>query len=165
MSHIYTAKLRKYIFIAGALLLSIPVHEIGHYIVAKTDGAQIHKFNYMFGLNGTRFINPSITVNEFTFSSLDALILFYLGGFFITFTPGLVVATVLYFMRSNYWKYPYMWVVSAPLVSLSDIERILELLFPSYIAKWIYVWVGVITMIMLGFMRGTKFDVHGTKSL
>jgi len=148
------AKVKRAILAVGILILSIPVHEYGHYIVAEIDGAQVHRINYFFMFNGTHFINPSITVNEFTFSSPEILILCYFGGFLITFVPGLLAATVLYLMESSIWKYPYLWVVCTPLVSLTDFDRVLGLLGLSVYAKWVHVGLGAGTVLMLGFMRG-----------
>ncbi len=146
-------KVKRIIPIAAILLLSIPMHEFGHYIVAKTDGAKIHKINYLFGFNGTHFINPSITVNEFTFSSPITLILYCFAGLLITFVPGLIISGILYLRKSAIWKYPYMWAISAPLVALSDIDRVFTLLGLIGLSKWVYVGLGVSTTLMLGFMQ------------
>ena len=45
-----------------------------------------------------------------------------------------------------------MWVVSAPLVSLTDIDRIFELLGLSDIVRWVHVGLGVYTVLALGLM-------------
>jgi len=140
-------KVKKYVLIVGVLLLSVTVHEWGHYIVAKIDGAQVDRINYFCGFNGTHFINPSITVNEFSFSSPAALILYCFGGFLITFVPGLLITVVLYFKGSNIWKYSYLWVLSAPLVSLSDFDRVFELLGLIAMSKWVHVGLGVYTVL------------------
>ena len=158
-------RIKRYIVIAVVLFISIPVHEYGHYAVAERDGAQIYEYNYFVNFEDGRFSNLSITVNELTFSSPLVLIEFYLAGFLIILVPGLLVSSILYFMRSNYWEYPFMWVISAPLVSLSDFNRLFELLDLMHISRWIYVALGVISTLMLGFMRGTNFDVHGTRSI
>jgi len=135
------------------LLLSIPVHEYGHYIVAEVDGAEILEVNYFISYNGTHITYPCITVNEFTFSSPEILILYYLAGMLITLVPALLLSIYLYSEKLNIWRYPYMWVVSAPLVSLTDIDRIFELLGLSDIVKWVHVGLGVYTVLALGFMR------------
>ncbi|GAH47336.1 unnamed protein product, partial [marine sediment metagenome] len=118
------AKLKKHILIVGILLSSIPVHEYGHYIVAEIDGAEIQRLNYFCEFNGTHFFNPSMTVNEFTFSSPEILILYYFGGFLITFIPGVLITIALCLVESSLWKYSYLWILSAPLVSLADIDRV-----------------------------------------
>ena len=141
------------LFITGILLLSIPVHEYGHYIVAKTDGAYIHNVNYFIKFVDGQFVGPSITVNETSFSSPEVLILCYLWGCLIAFIPGLFLSVILGFAGSNAWKYPFMWVVSAPLVSISDFDRILELFGLTGNAKWVHVGLGVYTMFMLEFMN------------
>ena len=46
-----------------------------------------------------------------------------------------------------------MWVVSAPLVSLTDIDRIFELLGLSDVVRWVHVGLGAYTVLALSFMR------------
>ena len=135
-----------------AQLLSIPVHEYGHYIVTELDGAEVLGVNYFITYNGTHVMGPSITVNEFTFSSPEVLILYYLAGALITFVPALFLTICLYSERLDIWRYPYMWVVSAPLVSLTDIDRIFELLGLSGIVRWVHVGLGAYTVLVLGLM-------------
>ena len=45
------------IFIMLALLISMPVHEFGHYSVAYMDGAEILDVNYFSLYDGTQFTN------------------------------------------------------------------------------------------------------------
>lgn len=153
------ARIKENILIACFLVLSIPVHEFGHYIVAKIDGAHIYEFNGFVSYNGTHFVGPGVTVNEFTFSSFETLILCYLAGFLITFVPGLLVSIFLYTGGSRYWYYSSTWVVSAPLVSVSDFDRILELLDLSYIAKWVHIGLGAYMMFMFGFVHRKKEEL------
>jgi len=150
---IFSKETAKHIVLAMiTLLLSIPVHEYGHYIVAEIDGAEILGVNYFVSYNSTHITYPCITVNEFTFSSPEALILYYLAGMLITFVPALLLSICLYSERLNIWRYPYMWVISAPLVSLTDIDRIFELLGLSNIVRWVHVGLGAYTVLALGFM-------------
>ncbi len=147
-----TSRAVRFILIMLTLLLSIPVHEYGHLTMAEQDGARVLKVNFFSLYNGAHFTNPSITVDEFSFSSIDALVLYYLGGMLITLIPGLIISIIFNLKKSNLWKYPYVWVISAPLVSLSDIDRIFELLGLSDMARWMHVGLGVYTVLAIGFM-------------
>jgi len=159
------ARIKEFILIACFLVLTIPVHEFGHYIVAKVDGAQIYEFNSFIRYNGTHFIGPSIVVNEFTFSSFETLLLCNLAGFFITFIPGLIISVVLYARGSRFWYYSSTWVVSAPLVSLSDFDRILELLWLSDASKWVHVGLGAYMIFMFRFVRRKKEELINNRRL
>ncbi len=153
MVRILIPRTTRFILIMLTLLLSIPVHEYGHLTMAEQDGARVLKVNFFSLYNGTHFTNPSITVDEFSFSSIDALVLYYFGGMLITLIPGLIISIILYLKKSNLWKYPYVWVISAPLMSLSDIDRIFELLGLSDMARWMHVGLGAYTVLALGLMR------------
>lgn len=165
MSNILIENIKEYIIISLVLLSSVLIHENSHYNVAKTDGAQIYEYNYFCKFEDGKFVNPYIRVNEFTFSSPIVLIQYYLAGFLVVFIPGMAFAIILYLLKSKYWEYPFMWAISAPLVSLTDFNRLFELLDMVGLSKWVYVGIGVLVTLMLGFMRGTNFDVHGTESL
>lgn len=144
---------KRFVLVMISVLLSFPVHEFGHYIIAVLDGVEIQKANFIGLFNGTHFINPSITVNEFTFSSPLILILYNLGGLLITIIAGLIVSVILRKRDSTNWVYPYSWVVVAPLASLSDIDHIFYLLGLSNEARWMHVILGALTFFMYSIMR------------
>lgn len=144
-----TKRMRELIYVTISLVLSIPIHELGHYIVAKIDGAQMYDFQGFISFNGTHILGPGITINEFTFSSIWTLLLCYFGGFLITSVPGFIASIILYTRKSNSWYYTSMWVVSAPLTSLGDFDRVLELLWLSDIIKWMYFGLGAYMILAL----------------
>ena len=158
------AGMREIMLIACFLVLSIPVHEFGHYIVAKMDGVHIYEFNCFISHNGTHFIGPGVIINPLDFSSPETHILCYLAGFLITLVPGLIISVVLYVNGSRYWYYVSTWAVSAPLTSMNDFDLILELLCLSDIAKFVHFGLGVYMVIALLFVRRKKEElINGSK--
>ena len=151
-------KPRPKIFIITVFLsiLIIPILEYGHYIMAKRDNATITDTNFIGEYNQDGLTNPHILVNEFTFSSIPSLIAFYLAGFFVTFSIGSIFTIVLIHFRSRYWICAFSWVVIAPLASLNDIDRAIELMGPVSLAKWVYVGLGALSMYQLYQIRPFK---------
>lgn len=153
------AWMKETILIACFLVLSIPVHEFGHYIVAEMDGVHIYEFNGFISHNGTHFIGPGVIINPLEFSSVETHILCYLGGFLITFVPGLIISIVLYVNGSRLWYYTSTWAVSAPLVSMNDFDQILELLYLSDVGKFVHFGLGVYMVIAILFVRRKKEEL------
>ncbi len=133
----------------------VPIHELGHYAIAKLDNATITDVNFIGEYTSNGFKNPHIIVNEFTFSSLTMLFIYYLAGFLATFIIGAFFTIVLIYRRSPYWVYAYSWIIITPLISLSDITRVIELMDWGPLIKWVHVGLGALFMSQLSQIRSS----------
>jgi len=125
------------------IVITMPVHEFGHWIVAMIDGAQIHRVVWFPYFNGTHFINAEITVNEFSFSSIHLLIFCKLAGFLILFIPSILFFTY-FFRRSNeWWHVAYILMMGSIITAdhdFIDIGRTLNsihLAIGLYLSSWV----------------------------
>lgn len=121
--------MRTKLFVCAVIMLALysPVHEIGHVVVAKVDSAEILSVNLFPHFKGFTLVTGSTAVNEFSFSSIEVLILFKMAGFIITFTPAVLLFVYLRRKCSVWWHVPFIWVMAAPGAShqdLIDIGRI-----------------------------------------
>ncbi len=137
-------------------IILVPVHEFGHYIIAKSDGATIVDINLTGEYGKDGLTNPHVLVDEFTFSSIPALVSCYLAGFFLTFSIGSIALIVLVYRGSPYWLCAYSWVVVSPLASLNDIERVIQLIGPTSLAKDFYVILGALSVYHLYQIRAYR---------
>ena len=110
----------------GIIIITIlyyPIHEFGHWLTASIDNAEIlgfHPFpNWENGL-----LNAYIVVNEWTFSSIHSLVLFYLAGFSLTFFPFSLLFIYLYKKESKWKILPFTWIILSPLASKNDFYHI-----------------------------------------
>ena len=108
-----------FVIIAITVIIYYPVHEIGHWLIAYIDGAEILGF-YPFPSWDNGLIAPCIIVNEWTFSTIHSLIFFLVAGFLITFCPSFLLFIYLYKKESKWWIFPFTWVILSPIASMND---------------------------------------------
>jgi len=63
--------------LAIVFIFLAPIHEYGHYFVARLDGVYVYEPIHWFWIDKYGFHDPIIAVNEFTFSSANLLVFSY----------------------------------------------------------------------------------------
>lgn len=125
------------------VVVTTPIHEFGHWIVARADEAQIHQVVWFPHFNGTHFINAEITVNESSFSSIYSLTFCKLAGFLILFVPSFLF--FIYFFRrgSEWWNAAYILMMGSIVSADHDFLSIgrtwnnIHLAFGLYVMSYI----------------------------
>lgn len=101
-----------------------PIHERGHYVVAKWDGAYIYQPIHWFWIDQYGLHNPQIIVNEFTFSSLGALILFRVAGLLVSAIPLGVLSFIIHRKRPAWLNTIYLPLLASLIISFDDLLNI-----------------------------------------
>ena len=127
------------------IVVTTPIHEFGHWIVARIDGAQIHYIVWFPHFNGTHFINAEITVNELSFSSIYSLTFCKLAGFLILFVPSFLFF-IYFFRRGNeWWNTVYIVMMGSIISANHDFLGIGRTLNSIHLALGLYIISYIVT--------------------
>ena len=109
-------------FLCGA------VHEAGHLLVAKYDGAEVISWSLIPKIIDGMIVLGHVTVNEFSFSSIGMLVIFKLAGLIITLVPAILVYFHYSRQPSINWIFPYVWIFASPGMAGYDFSHIARIL-------------------------------------
>lgn len=85
------------------LVAHTSVHEYGHLLIARIDGAEVIDFQPWPVITWSGVQNPHTDASPESFSSKNVYILFKSGGFLITFIPSFLLWALLYYKKTKYW--------------------------------------------------------------
>ncbi len=126
---------KQLLFLVVGVYLLFPVHELGHYWVARKYDVPIQDVSWA--------PVPRITVNEFDFKYPQQLAEYYLEGMFLPLTLAYLYRVI---WHSKKYSVSYIWITLAPVSALTDFENLFRAFGGLDYLKWVHLGLGMFLM-------------------